>query len=107
MTEEHTIASPPPARADSPRRSSKWDPTLAEARQHPGEWRRLAQPMTKSTVVQVASDLRHGLSRAPEKRRIKAVRAGDVWESAWGHDPSIAAPDAYFLWIKWTPEAAW
>ena len=107
MTTNYTIASQPPARTRRPGARSTWGPTLAEARTRPGEWRRLARPMTKKTVVQTASDLRNGAKRAPEKRRIKAVREGDVWECSWGEDATVAGSDNHFLWIRWSPATAW
>ena len=107
MTEEHTIASMPPAGNRRPGRPPTWEGTLNEARRHPGQWRRLNRSMTKNTAVQVASDLRNGVKRPPEKRRVKAVREGDVWECVWGQDPTSGKKGAHYLWIKWSPATAW
>jgi len=104
MTSSYTIASTPAAEAPRRRRST-WALILEESRKHAGAWRRVADPMSRTTASQIASDLRCAHQRNPATLRVKGVLPGDRWESRWGHDAAAPDPEKYFVWLRWVPEA--
>lgn len=95
----YTIQSEPPVLPEAQRRS-RWVDLFAECRAHPGEWRRILDPMAKATAAQVASDIRNAYRRDVAKSRIRGLRAEDRWETVWGADPD-GSPDAYYIWLKY------
>jgi hypothetical protein len=105
----YTIASDPPRR---PRQSrpSAWSRRLDEARSDFGEWRRVAEPMTRATASQVASDLRNAHRRDRTKLRMGGVLPGERWDAAWGHASEDPNPAHFYVWLRWIgpgPEYAW
>lgn len=95
----YTIQSEPPVLPEVQRRS-RWADLFAECREHPGEWRRILEPMAKATAAQVASDIRNAYRRDLTKVRIRGLRNDDQWETVWGPDPGEQA-DQYFIWLKY------
>ena len=102
MSSHYTIPSEPPARKPSQRRSP-WTVILADSRRQPCEWLRVAEPMTRSTATQVASDLRCAHRREPSKFRVKGVLAGDRWETQWAHDEADPDTTNFYVWLRWVP----
>src|SRR3954468_16575019 len=98
----YTIASIPPTR-DPQTRPSSWTTVLEESRRHPGEWRRLAAPMKRSTASQVASDLRCAHRRDPDNMRVAGVLPGDRWETRWARDDADLDPTHFFIWLRFIP----
>jgi hypothetical protein len=96
---QFTISSTPPSPQRTQRRS-RWAELLEECRDHRGEWRRLMEPMTKSTATQVASDLRNASHRDPAKSRVRGLRVGESWEAKSGHDPADTDPDHWYVWLR-------
>ena len=99
-TDNFTIASTPPGPAVRQRRS-RWAELLEEARQRPQEWRRLVEPMSKSTATQIASDLRNSNHRPIEKNRVKGLLEGETWEAQWGTDPADPDPSNCYIWLRY------
>jgi len=99
----HTIPSEPPRRKPNQRRSP-WRAILADSRRQQCEWLRVAEPMTKSTASQIASDLRCAHRREPSKLRITGVLTGDRWDAQWANDDADPDPTNYYVWLRWMPE---
>lgn len=53
-----------------------------QCRSYEGQWRRVAFPMARSTVVQLASDIRNA-HRRPRGIRVAGVRADERWSADW------------------------
>lgn len=100
MDTPYTIASVPPGPIQTQRRS-RWAELLEEARQRPEEWRRLVEPMSKSTSSQIASDLRNAHHRPLETNRVKGLKENERWEAQWGADPDAPDSDRYFVWLRY------
>lgn len=96
----YTIASAPPT-PDSTHRRSRWADLFEECRNHPGEWRRMIEPMKRSTAAQIASDIRNSYRRDPDKSRLRGLLATDRWETTWGPDPSEDDPEKCFIWLRY------
>jgi hypothetical protein len=95
----YTIKSEPPTLPEAQRRS-RWVELFDECRSHPGEWRRVVEPMAKATAAQVASDIRNAHRRDVTKTRVRGLDANDEWETVWGVDPSGRSTE-YFIWLKY------
>lgn len=93
----YTIKSDPPATKRRGKRSY-WPEVLAEVRAAKGAWRMVAKPMTRSTAMQVASDLRNAHTRDPKKMRVRGSLPTDRWETQWA--PSSDNLQEYFLWMR-------
>ena len=93
----YTIKSDPPPTKRRARRSY-WPEVLAEVRAAQGAWRMVAKPMAKTTVQQVASDLRNAHRRDPKKMRVRGTSPRDRWETRWA--PSTGDPNECFLWVR-------
>ena len=100
----HTIQSEPPSRKPNQRRSP-WRVILADSRRLECEWLRVAEPMTRSTASQIASDLRCAHRREPSKLRITGVLAGDRWDAQWANDEADPDRANFYVWLRWVPEA--
>ncbi len=85
--ERLTFRSTPPDVRNTQRRSF-WPAALAEARECPGEWVRIARWFSPSTAAQVASDIRNSHRREPDKMRVAGLLPGDRWDTRWGADPA-------------------
>jgi hypothetical protein len=72
---------------------------FAEARRHPGEWRRILEPLKKSTAAQIASDIRNAHTRDPRNHRLRGFIEGDQFEAVWGEQERGAG--VYFVWIRY------
>ena len=94
----YTIASEPPTQPDQ--RRSRWSELFEECRQFPDEWRRVCEPLKKSTAAQIASDIRNAHTRDVKKSRLRGFEENDVWDAKWGQDPAEKDPEAYFIWLK-------
>jgi hypothetical protein len=96
-----TIASTPPNRQEAQRRS-RWSQLFDECRQYKGEWRRIIEPLRKSTAAQIASDIRNAHHRDLAKTRLRGFEAGDHWEAVWGTDLDND-PDTnnYYIWLRY------
>lgn len=107
----YTVASTPPARQATIQKRSRWTELFSECRAYPGEWRRMIEPMKKSTASQVASDIRNAHTRDLRKSRIRGLLSTDRWEAAWGRDDSDTNPDHYYVWLRYVadegPLAGW
>ena len=97
---EYTVASPPPVQTETSQRRSRWVDLLDECRKHPGEWRRVIEPMRKSTAAQIASDIRNIHRRDARKSRLRGFAEGDKFEAVWGNDPNDSDTDHYYLWLR-------
>lgn len=93
----YTIKSNPPSSKRRGKRSY-WPEVLAEVRAAKGAWRMVAKPMTRSTAMQVASDLRNAHRRDPEKMRLRGALPTDRWETQWA--PASEGSTEYFLWVR-------
>jgi hypothetical protein len=102
-TSKHTIAGEPPMLPRAQRRSI-WTEVFDEGRAHPGEWRRVARPMSKSTASQIASDIRNATHRDPARSRLRGLRHGDRWETQWGKAAGVDSGE-YFVWITYVGSA--
>jgi hypothetical protein len=94
----YTVASEPPVQQDQ--RRSRWADLFEECRKYPNEWRRVVDPMKKSTAAQIASDIRNAHTRDVKKSRLRGFEAGDMWDAKWGQDPSDKDPDAFYIWLR-------
>ena len=97
----YTTASAPPLRQETLQRRSRWSEMFAEARTFPGEWRRLIEPMKRSTASQVASDIRNAHTRDLAKSRLRGLLPTDCWEAAWGRDETDSNPDHFYVWLRY------
>jgi hypothetical protein len=95
----YTIPSEPPNKQDSQKRS-RWARLFDECREHQGEWRRIIDPLRKTTAAQIASDIRNAHTRDLDKTRLRGFEEGDHWEAVWGHDPEDDNPDNFYIWLK-------
>jgi hypothetical protein len=100
----YTIESAPPARRETTQKRSRWQELFAEARQFPGQWRRMVEPLKKSTASQIASDIRNAHQRDLSKSRLRGLLPTDEWEAAWGNDASDPNPEHFYVWLKYTGE---
>jgi len=97
----YTVASKPPGRTPTTQKRSRWAALFAECRSFPGEWRRMIEPMKKSTASQVASDIRNAHTRDLRKSRIRGLLPTDRWEAAWGRDASDPNPNHFYVWLRY------
>jgi hypothetical protein len=93
----YTIKSDPPPTTRRGKRSY-WPEVLAEVRAAKGGWRMVAKPMTRSTAMQVASDLRNAHRRDPKKLRLRGGLPTDRWETQWASGGN-GSPE-YFVWVR-------
>ena len=101
MNTPYTIASAPPVKAERTQKRSRWVELFTEARKYPGEWRRMVEPMKKSTASQVASDIRNAHTRDLAKTRMRGLLPTDQWDAAWGNDASDPNTDNYYVWMRY------
>ena len=99
--ERLTIRSTPPNLRKRQRRSF-WPAVLAEARECPGEWVRIARSFSPSTAAQVASDIRNSHRRQPGKMRISGLVPGDRWDTRWGTDERDGDEEHAYVWLCFT-----
>ena len=97
----YTIASSPPRRKSVTQRRSRWAEMFNEARAHPGEWRRLVEPMKRTTAAQVASDIRNAHTRDLSKARLRGLHPDDRWEAAWGQDEKDPEREHFYVWLRY------
>lgn len=90
-----TVAEAPPER-DRKSRFSVWAAAFEEARAHPGQWRRVLPERKRSTVQQIASDVRNAHKRG--KTRMKGILPGERWAAEWGEKPSGSGD--FYVWIR-------
>ncbi|CAB4590240.1 MAG: hypothetical protein F2534_19100 [Actinobacteria bacterium] len=89
----YSVRSEPPEKRQKPR-FSQWSVLFDECRADPGEWRKAAVPLSKSTAMQFASDLRNAHKRAKTKARLKGLLPGERWDAQWGE-----VDGQYFIWL--------
>jgi hypothetical protein len=97
MTTQFTIASTPPT--VQKRRFSSWDSIFEECRTHQGEWRQAVPAMTKSTAMQLASDIRNAYRRTNAKSRLRGLRPTERWDAAWGE-----VDGKFHVWLQYQGE---
>lgn len=95
-----TISSSPPSKQDAQKRS-RWAELFEECREHQGEWRRIIEPLRKTTAAQIASDIRNSHSRDLTKSRLRGFEPGDHWEAVWGQEDDDADKDNYYIWLRY------
>lgn len=97
--EAFTVASNPPT-SERRQRRSRWAALFAECRSCPGEWRRIVDPMKRSSAYQIASDLRSAHRRAPDKYRMRGLLPGDRWEAV---ADTLEGEDAdhVYVWLRY------
>jgi hypothetical protein len=93
-----TIASEPPQRRLHQKRG-RWETLLDECRRAPGEWRRIIDPMRRSTAAQIASDIRNAHRREASKFRVRGLLPTDRFDAVWGSDPTDADPEHVYVWL--------
>ena len=103
--ETWTIADTPPGMSSHQRRS-RWEELFAECRNHAMEWRRIIEPMRRSTAAQVSSDLRSVHRRDPKKVRLRGLLPGDQWEAVWGSDPRDPDPEHFYVWLRYAGQSS-
>ena len=103
-SESLTVAELPPDMQTSSRRS-RWTELFEECRSHPAEWRRIREPLKRSTAAQIASDIRNAHHRNLEKSRLRGFKPDDHWEAKWGPSPSDPDPENYYIWLRFVPKA--
>jgi hypothetical protein len=89
-----TESGPPPSKQRT--RFSLWNELFAECREHPEEWRRTLNPLSRSTAAQLASDIRNAYRRDLGKSRVRGMLPGERWDAAWGE-----INGQYFIWLKY------
>jgi hypothetical protein len=96
---DYTFAEAPPSKQESARRS-RWADLFEECRQHPGEWRRIKEPLKRSTAAQIASDIRNVHKRDSMKTRLRGFKPDDKWEAVWSNSPDDTNTDNYYIWLR-------
>lgn len=96
----YTMPSAPPA-PDTTQKRSRWADLFEECRDRPGEWRRMIDPMKRSTAAQIASDIRNVHRRDPGKSRLRGLLASDRWEATWGNDPAENDAEKFYIWLRY------
>ena len=95
----YTVAvGPPPQKQRS--RFSMWEALFDECRAFQGEWRRTAQPLSKSTAAQLSSDIRNAYKRDFVKSRLRGLSSDEKWDAAWGEGDGDEAGQ-FYVWIKY------
>lgn len=80
------------------RRTSFWTRTFEAARLS-GDWHRVDRFYTRATAAQIASDICCAHRRHPDRRRVRGVAPGEVWEARW--EPAADGPPAdHVVWIR-------
>lgn len=97
----YTLESIPPSRQEVVQKRSRWAELFAEAREHPGQWRRIVEPMKRTTAAQVASDIRNAHTRDLAKSRLRGLLPTDRWEAAWGRVEDDDHADHFYVWLKY------
>lgn len=95
----YTIPSEPPNRPARQRRS-RWADLFEECRQAPGEWRKVIDPLSKSTASQLASDIRNAYTRDPAHSRVRGLKRSERWDTEWGEDVEANTPGRYYVWLR-------
>lgn len=98
--ERYTLADTPPVAGEA-RRRSRWADMFQECREHQGEWRRIREPLKRSTAAQIASDIRNAEHRDLSKVRMKGFLEGDRWEAVWANAPDDPDKDNYYIWLRY------
>ena len=97
-------AGPAPTRLDvaAPLRGQRrtsgavWAAVFESARAVPGEFVLVDIPLSRSSVIQLASDIRNAHRRSRPKPRLATLRREERWEARWGtHDGE------YKVWVKY------
>lgn len=96
----YTISSTPPTRTSSSQKRSRWAELFTECREHPGEWRRMIEPLRRSTAAQIASDIRNAHTRDLNKTRLRGLLPTDRWDAVWGNDPDDADEEHFYIWLR-------
>lgn len=91
----YSVRSEPPAKRQTPR-FAKWHALFEECRADQGEWRKADAPLSKSTAMQFASDLRNAHRRSTSKARLSGLRPDERWDAQWGE-----ADGQYFIWLRY------
>lgn len=95
----YTLAEAPPAKQDTARRS-RWADLFQECRDNPGQWRRIKEPLKRSTAAQIASDIRNVHRREAMKTRLRGFLPNDQWEAVWSNSPSDSNKDNFYIWLR-------
>lgn len=98
---QYTLESTPPVRNEVNQKRSRWAELFAEAREHPHTWRRIIEPMRRSTAAQVASDIRNAHTRDLAKSRLRGLLPTDQWEAAWGQVADDPDPEHFYVWLQY------
>jgi hypothetical protein len=99
QTDGHTVAEEPPSKTEIVRRS-RWADLFEECRTNPGQWRRIKEPLKRSTAAQIASDIRNVHRRDFGKTRLRGFRPDDKWEAVWANSPDDANKDNFYIWLR-------
>lgn len=100
MSDTYTIAEAPPTKKIQVRRS-RWTDLFDECRNNPGEWRRIREPLKRSTAAQIASDIRNVHRREIEKTRLRGFHQDDKWEAVWANSPNDPNPENFYIWLRY------
>jgi hypothetical protein len=92
------VSEAPPAERSV--RRSKWADLFEECRRRPGEWRRIKEPLKKSTAAQIASDIRNVHRRDNKKTRLRGFKANDQWEAVWSNSPDDSNKENFYIWLR-------
>lgn len=79
-------------------RRSFWIRTFATARES-GEWHRVDRHYTRTTAVQITSDICCAHTRDPDRHRMRGMAAGERWEARW-EPADDGAPSDLVVWIR-------
>lgn len=93
-------SNPPRIRHTECSRRRSWPARLSTARSKPSVWFRITDPLTRSSALQMASDLRNSHRRKLETLRMAGVIEGERWEAEYGNDPSDGDPSHFYVWFR-------
>jgi hypothetical protein len=96
----YTFADEPPSKQES-RRRSRWADLFTECRNNPGEWRRIKEPLKRSSAAQIASDIRNVHKREAMKTRLRGFLPTDQWEAVWSNSPDDPNKDNFYIWLRY------
>lgn len=96
----YTISEPPPSKEEH-RRRSRWADLFDECRSDPGQWRKIKEPLKRSTAAQIASDIRNVHRRDAMKTRLRGFQPKDKWEAVWANSPDDPEKDNFYIWLRY------
>ena len=85
-----------PMRGQRRASGSVWAAVFGSARAVPGEFVLVDIPLSRSSVIQLASDIRNAHRRTKPRPRLATLRRDERWEARWGtHDGE------YKVWVRY------